>query len=128
MYYILFKASFPFEKKIYKARTLYHNDSFFTFGGDNDYDNYLSRIASYSPSTNTWSDRGRLLTPRSYAGVIWSQDAFLVVGGGMDDIKSSEKCMFNGDQIECEYQSPTKPDGLSLISLLFFGCTQNPNT
>ena len=100
------KASYPFETRITRARTLYHNGHFFTFGGYG-YD-HLSRIASYSPSTNTWTYRGRLRTPRNGAGVIWSHDAFIVMGGWMDGKQSSEKCRFIGDRIKCEYQSPTQ--------------------
>lgn len=113
------KASYHFETGIYEARTLHHNDNFFTFGGWNGSD-HLSRIASFSPASNTWTDRGRLLTPRDSASVIWSQDAFLVVGGEMNGKQSSEKCRFNGEKIECEYQNPTQPTCKYSIPLLLF--------
>jgi hypothetical protein len=109
------RASYPYESSITQAQTLHLNGDFYVFGGYRSEPNDvvdLSHIASYSPTTDTWSSRGNLLTPRSYPGVIWAGDAFLIMGGRnvVDGIESSEKCHFNdNDQIECAYQNPTQP-------------------
>ena len=70
---------------------------------------YLSRIAAYNPASDQWSDKGRLLTARDYAGVIWDQSGFVVVGGWIDGYGSvkSEKCQFNGDKLKCSYYGPS---------------------
>ena len=103
------RAPYPYETRIYWARTLHYNREFYVFGGQPS----LSRIASYSPATDIWTSRGNLLTPRYRAGVIWADGAFLVVGGYMSSSakKSSEKCRFNGPEILCEYQNPVEPTG-----------------
>ena len=107
------KASYPFEEVIYYAQSIYHNYSFYVFGGWDYNSSYhcLSRIASFHVTTNTWASRGQLGTRRYGAGVIWSDEVFLVVGGWMSgNTKTTEKCRFNDeDQIECQYQTPSQP-------------------
>ena len=75
---------------------------------------YLSRIAAYDPSTDQWTNEGKLLTPRSNAGVIPVTDSSFIIMGGYsnsgDQIRS-EKCEYNGDQLECTYQTPNQPKG-----------------
>ena len=104
------RADYPFESDINGARTVYYNQLFYVFGG---YVypgfRYLSRIAAYNPASDQWSDKGRLLTARYYAGVIWDQSGFVVVGGWIDGggpVKS-EKCQFNGDKLECSHYGPS---------------------
>ena len=68
------KAAYLYDRIEY-TQTLHHNGHFYTFGGGSNGLRSNTRIASYSPITDTWSDRGKLLTPRLGAGVIWSRDA-----------------------------------------------------
>ena len=100
------RADYPFESDIYAARTVYYNQLFYVFGGRVFGSHYISRIAAYNPASDQWSDKGRLLTARKNAGVIWDQNGFVVVGGGDGPVKS-EKCQFNGDKLECSHYGPS---------------------
>ena len=82
-------------------------------GGSNE-STRLSRIAAYDPSTDEWTNKVDLLTPRDSAGVIPVTDSsFIIMGGYMnsDYQQSSEKCEYSRDQLECSYQEPTEPTG-----------------
>ena len=102
------KTPYPFESEITEARIIYVGDKFIMFGGEND-SNLLTRITAYTPNTDQWTTEGYLLTPRSNAGVITvDNDSFLIIGGNMklNYQVNSEKCVYNGDQLECTYQNP----------------------
>ena len=99
------RAEYPFETTIYDARTVHYNQQFYLFGGKKRSSSRLSRIAAYNPTTDQWFDKGQLLTARSSSGVIWDENGFLIVGGWIYYVKS-EKCLFNGDQLECSYYGP----------------------
>lgn len=120
------KSSYPFEAQLWSARAVHvGNDQFVLFGGQTcdsskcDEYNNLDTIASYSATTDEWTMLGRLLTPREGAGVSVIQGGFLIFGGTPDeDQQPSEKCLFDGDQLECVHQNPTGPYGKSYILLL----------
>ena len=81
------------------------------FGGWNG-STRLSRIAAYDPSQDEWTSEGDLLTPRRNAGVISvAENSFIIIGGYQIGQRSSEKCIYNGDQLVCSYQDPTEPSG-----------------
>jgi hypothetical protein len=112
------RTPYPYESSISHAQTLHLNGDFYVFGGQHEHER-VSHIALYSPGLHDmWISRGNLLTPRHSAGVIWTDDAFLIVGGGtweMNGIGSSEKCYvvnenFENETIECAYQNPTQPE------------------
>ena len=83
------------------------------FGGfeSGSFSSVLSRIAAYNPHTDKWTSKGDLRTPRARAGVITVDDEFIIIGGVIySGQRSSEKCRYNGEQLECVYQNPTEPD------------------
>ena len=80
------------------------------FGGY-DGSSRLSRIAAYMPSTNEWMSEGNMRTPRDAHGVINLGNAYFIIGGDMEDHKSSEKCRYVNDQLRCMYQNPIEPNG-----------------
>lgn len=106
------KASYPFAHHLSMAPILAHSDgSFYHFGGmmklKKGDDKIMSPfIASYSPVTNEWTMRGELKHARSTSSVIWTESAFLVMGGGLHGMpdheptqnppERAEKCEFNG--------------------------------
>ena len=105
------KSSYPFESQISGAPSLYVNQRFMLFGGQTGH-TFLSRIAAYDPRKDEWTTEGHLLSPRALHGVINVADnSFIIMGGYNDfnDQQSSEKCQYNGDQLECSYQNPTEP-------------------
>ena len=82
-------------------------------GANSNESNPVTRIATYTPSTDQWTTEGYLLTPRSSPGVITVDNhSFLIIGGFMksNTQKISEKCEYNGNQLECAYQDPNQPE------------------
>ena len=111
---------YPFAHHLSLAPTLAHSDgSFYHFGGmmrlnsQEELKTTSPFIASYSPITDQWTMRGELKTARSASSVIWTESAFLVLGGGLHGSISpgpnlpekGEKCEFNdSNQIVCTLQ------------------------
>ena len=113
------KSAYPFEAKVNNAPAIHvGNDEFVLFGGQTcgSPNCFVNTIASYSTKTDKWTMLGRLKTPRSQAGFSVIPGGFLILGGTPDKKqKPSEKCLFNGDQLECTHQNPTGPSGKSNI-------------
>ena len=109
------KQEYPYEEKIFAARSLFYSDQFIIFGGELGYST-VSRIAAYNPQTDNWSTLGFLKTKRTYTSVIQMEDEFLIIGGlEMDESESnsrrSERCRFDGAELVCHFQSPLMPAG-----------------
>ena len=114
------KGTYPFAHAVSLAPTLAHSDgSFYHFGGmmkpDKGDDKIMSPfIASYSPVNDEWTMRGELKHARATSSVIWTESAFLVMGGGnhepdhepaQNPPERAEKCEFNGSsKIVCTLQ------------------------
>ena len=95
------------EADISMFATLYYNDSMFVFGGNSRFHTRpLDTIKSYNPKTDSWTDRGTLLTTHRYHHVIFSSGWFLVLGDQSRSTKS-EKCVLDGDSLVCEQQETT---------------------
>ena len=63
-----------------------------------------STIARFDESTRTWSKLGEVLTPRSSHGVIYTGQAFLVIGGRAGSFKlQMEQCDIKNDVLSCRY-------------------------
>merc|ERR1711935_1139757 len=84
------KSSYPFEAQFRSAKAVHvGNDQFVLFGGQTcdasncggHEDNHMDTIASYSTATDKWTKLGRLVTPRSGAGVSVIHGGFLIFGG-----------------------------------------------
>ena len=80
------------------ASAFYQNVHYF-FGG---YDGKAAatNIVSFDESSQLWSISGQLITGRSGHSVIFTGNAFLVVGGSKDGLKT-EKCVPNETHINC---------------------------
>ena len=109
------KLPYPFESQISRAPSIYVKQRFMLFGGQTGH-TFLSRITAYDSNKDDWTSEGDLLMPRIASGVITvSDNLFLIVGGAMNHLNSdkwsSEKCQYIGDQLECSYQEPTRPNG-----------------
>ena len=114
------KSPYPFESEIHQASIIYMHQSFMLFGGFNTSGWYtLSRIAAYNPHTDEWTSKGHLLSPRARYGVISVVDEFIIIGGYTSGQRSSEKCRYNGEQLECGYQNPTQPGGKYFYKLYY---------
>ena len=102
------RKPYPFASRIQGARSLYYKDlgSFLVFGGELVNDR-LTRIASYVPTTDSWSEVGLMRSGRSWTSVIHHENEFLIIGGyDITGDKQSEK--FN--LTLSEYQAPYMPD------------------
>ena len=64
-----------------------------------------STIARFDESTRTWSKLGEVLTPRSSHGVIYTGQAFLVIGGRKREgyKLQTEQCDIKNDVLSCRY-------------------------
>lgn len=104
-------ARYPYYDWITMAVSIFFDDSFYLFGGWYGSLGYLSEISSFSPVANTWTQRGQLVTARANVGLVWTDNSFLIIGGFVNwfDNITSEKCNFNGDQLQCVNQQPTEP-------------------
>ena len=107
----------------YSNPIVYLDNSFFMFGGHETWNNSGSSelITSFSLATDSWIKRGEMLMGRRSAGVLWTGDSFLVVGGadsnGVQSGHKSEKCVFVDEyQLQCSYQEPTTPETLTTIN------------
>ena len=80
--------------------------SFYIFGGDRaDFDE-TDTIAAFSTVTMEWKKAGVLNQARLAHGVFIQQGDFIVVGG-MDGLLGTERCILNGDAINCTVVEPT---------------------
>ena len=128
--------NYPFAHHLSLAPTLAHSDgSFYHFGGmmrlnsQEELKTTSPFIASYSPITDQWTMRGELKTARSASSVIWTESAFLVLGGGLHGSISpgpnlpekGEKCEFNdSNQIVCTLQDIESTSKLLLDKITSF--------
>ena len=97
-----------------RQSTIYHDDSFYVFGGvDDGRDRDISTIAQLNTLSYLWSIAGSLTEPRRAHGVIFDGVNFLVIGGlnyldkENDHTRKTEKCRLTGDSISCVVQEPT---------------------
>ena len=109
-------AEYPFGSFIYAAPMLYYpsTDEFLLIGGKGPHvmgngPRISNRIDVYSPTSDTWTTKGNLLTKRTHAGVHTIDNGFLVVGGFMNEAGAdrvdkyrAEKCVYNGDNDDDE--------------------------
>ena len=104
------KKRYPYESKIYGARSLYYKGSFLVFGGHLGQEP-TSRIAAYTPTTNNWTEIGFMKSGRSWTSVINFDDEFLIIGAlYIQGDKQSEKFYYNGNMTISQYQRPYMPD------------------
>ena len=88
------RESYPFSKRIYGARSIFHKELFLVFGGgDGDYS--FPEITGFNSRTNVWSIVGKMNSARRFTSVIERNGEYLVVGGEkVYPYKHSEKCSF----------------------------------
>ena len=105
------RKPYPYMSKIYAARSLYYKGSFLVFGGTDYNTNYDSmRIAAYTPTTDSWTERGFMKSGRSYTSVINFGDEFLIIGAYyIKGDKQSEKIYYDGNMAISRYQAPSMP-------------------
>ena len=74
---------------------IYHDKSFYVFGGRN-----FAKIARLNVAAKSWSIAGNLKKSRSGHSVIFNGNFFLVVGGSRT--MKTEKCLLKNNQMSCE--------------------------
>ena len=95
----------PFYYDIHGFATLVYEENMVVFGGrSNELNKNLDGIHSYDPKSDTWTDRGKLLSSHYYLNVIYSSGWFLVFGDTSVGRKS-ERCSFDENSLICEFQS-----------------------
>ena len=106
------KKSYPYESKIYGARSLYYKGSFLVFGGNGGkHGDDFKRIAAYTPTIDNWTEIGFMKSGRSYTSAINFGDEFLIIGAlYIVGDKQSEKFYYNGNTMISQYQAPYMSD------------------
>ena len=108
------RKAYPYDKQIYRARTLYYGDKFIVFGGMTS-KRESSLITAFIPASNSWQTLGNLKSKRADISVIEINDKFLVIGGN----SQGEICRINHGEIVCSYQETTIPsEGKSLYLVI----------
>ena len=98
------RKSYPYDKQIYRARSLYYDDKFIVFGGMTS-KRESKLITAFVPASNSWQTLGNLKSKRADIAVIEINDQFLVIGGN----SQGEICWINYGEIVCSYQETTIP-------------------
>ena len=99
------RKSYPYDKQIYRARSVYYEDKFVVFGGMTT-KGESSLVTAFIPASNSWQKLGNLKSKRADTAVIEINHKFLVIGGN----SKSEMCWFNHDKLVCNYQEITIPN------------------
>ena len=91
--------------EVHGFATLVYKENMFVFGRlSNELGTNLDTIQSYDSKTDTWTDRGNLLSSHYFHDVIFSSGVFLVFGDTNGRTKT-EKCDFDESTLFCEGQS-----------------------
>ena len=96
---------------------LYHNDSFYIFGGEIAHSKSLTTtdIVARLDSHGVWTKAGNLKTQREGHSVVFDGRYFMVVGGHKTGELSgqtlaTEKCSLQSSAVSCESQLPNLTD------------------
>ena len=89
--------------------TIYHDQGFFIFGGENKPNGMIDAIGRLDAVTRTWSLVGSLKHARNGHAVVFDGEQFLVIGGlgdfpfnqSTDAVLKTENCVLNGDKLTC---------------------------
>ena len=98
------RKSYPYDKQIYRARSVYYEDKFIVFGGMTT-KGESSLVTAFIPASNSWQKLGNLKSKRADTAVIEIYHKFLVIGGN----SKSEMCWFNHGKLVCSYEEITIP-------------------
>ena len=94
----------PVSHRFFNYVVIFDGDSFYYFGGFDRRGN-LGLILRLSAATFTWSNIGKLNSPRNGHGVTLTGSTFMVIGGR--NIHPNEACTLNNGEFTCEEQSST---------------------
>ena len=90
---------------IVQAPVVYVDGYFYVIGGETSGNKYYKTIGRLDASKMIWSKSGELVQGRHGHNAIYDGSSLIVVGG-YNGVRRTEKCVISNNQVSCKAQNP----------------------